>query len=341
MKRLNWKYAVWVTLIGGAVIFGGLALGDFTKDAFSAVLVEVGAAIGLVAVLIALENRLEARVTQRAEETATEAASRATSDLRERVIRLENLDAEQSRVRADRRRKADAQVAEILNGELTVEGVGEILSGALDEQLFDDALFRVRTSPDPEAHVLYMLLPRDAEGVEMMWLDFEQIEISDNLIDVGGNVIRGPNRSPSTVQWTSDDDAAAVAANLEDGLQRQNKPLHGFKLSYALAQLVKSATLMRNARSAPANDPARLHGRLRLLINDEWAITSFGLESTESTTAFKSRWADWRGRQGAARWHGSELVLDSEVVPDGNGSWEEALRWVQEREGWTIQERPH
>lgn len=335
MKRLNWKWAATVTLLGIVAIIGGLAIGEFAADSFEALLLEIGSAVGLVAVLVVLERRLETRVAKRAESAANEAVSRATSDLRERVVRLENLDNEQSRERADRRRQIDAKLQDILSGELTVRTVGEILTDGQDEHLFDGGAFRVRTSPEPTAHALYMLPLRDNQSVQMMWLDFEPLVASGEALDVGGRPIAIPKRGPSTVLWTPDDDAAAVASQLEAGLSRRNEPFQGFSLRYALERLARSYQVMWDARAAAADSPLRIHGRLQLLVNEGWAITSHGLESTRTAAAYEVRRAGFQGGGGVAVWRHAFLTLPPN--PPADPDLEAALRWVQEREGWELE----
>jgi len=68
-----------------------MVLAGIDRQTLSTVLIEIGAAIGLVAVLVLLERNVINRVTEAAGAAATVAANRATSDLRERIVRLEIL----------------------------------------------------------------------------------------------------------------------------------------------------------------------------------------------------------------------------------------------------------
>jgi hypothetical protein len=104
----------------------------------------------------------------------------------------------------------------------------------------------VRTSADPECHVLHLLPLKATNGIAALWLDFEPFE---------------------------------------------------------------------------------------LLINDQWAITSVGLESVGSALAYPVSWAGFMGGGGAAVWHRTTLRGPTDPPADAREGWDEALRWVTEREG--------
>jgi flagellar biosynthesis/type III secretory pathway M-ring protein FliF/YscJ len=127
VERVNWWVAGAATLVGSAAIAAGVVLAGIRRQTFSAVLIEVGAAIGLVVVLVILERNVIKRVTEAAEVAATEAADRATSELRERIVRLENLDDEQVQERDRRRSEDDSLVERLREGELTAAAVAALL----------------------------------------------------------------------------------------------------------------------------------------------------------------------------------------------------------------------
>ena len=77
-----------------------------------------------------------------------------------------------------------------------------------------------------------------------------------------------------------------------------------------------------------------------MLINDEWAVTTYGLEAVESPTAFKVVKAGWAASSGASEWHQTQL---KELLPAGEESpagYDEAVDWVTQRQGWLRPDDP-
>lgn len=342
-ERVNWKVAALVTMIGAVLALGGLAVGGFDSASVSSLLLNLGSAVALIAVAVALEPRLTRRVRRVVEGATAEAVEQSTSEIRERVERLEDLERAQLEERERRRGERDAGVERLRSDVLSPSAVGELLAAAHDEHLFDGRQFRVRTSPRPDAHVLYMLPLRPANGIRMMWLDFKPIDDGDEVDPTVGVPL--PHKREATVMWINDEPASEVASQLESGLERLNEPLRDFSLAFALERLVESVRVMRSARSAEEGSPLRLKGALRLLINDRWAYTSFGLEAVHDVAAFPARPAGFRGGPPAAvRWRG--CLGDCERPdPEPEADWREAIAWLRDREGFDIlrpgEEQPH
>jgi hypothetical protein len=333
--RINWKVAGPASVVGAGAIVAGLLVGEFERAAFSSVLINAGTAIGLVVVLVLLERGVFVHVAAVAREAAAETVERETAELRNRVVRLENLDEAQAQQRDRRRQAATEAVQMLLDQELSAASVGELLTYAYDDRLFGEGRFRVRTSPSPDCHLLY-LLPLEAKNrVAAVWLDFEPFDWGDT-VEVGGRPIPTPKRRDTTVMWIHDEDAAEIASELEAGLERMNVPTHGFSLEYALRRLARSVEVVRGSRRAEAGDPLRLKGTLELLINDDWAITSFGLESVSFDIAYRASWAQFMGSGGGAVWHPTTLRGVTDPPDEARGGWDEALVWVTDREGWAL-----
>jgi hypothetical protein len=145
--------------------------------------------------------------------------------------------------------------------------------------------------------------------------------------------------------WINDEPASATASELEAALERINEPLRDFSLAYAIEQLAMSVRVMRKARAADAESALRLNGALRLLINERWAYTSFGLEAVVGPAAFPAQSAGFRGGPPAAvLWKG---CISDCVCPDGEPQeeWLEAITWLEQREGFDIlgpgEQQPH
>ena len=110
-----------------------------------------------------------------------------------------------------------------------------------------------------------------------------------------------------------------------------NQPTHDFSLGYALQQLAKCVEVATQARSSSVGDPARLRGTLALLINDDWAITSFGLESVRYSVAYEVSWAQFLKSGLHQR---TTLRISTDPPVDARRGWNEALVWVTNHEKW-------
>ena len=339
VERINWRVAVPTTVMGAGLALGGLVVGDFHASAVSSLMLNAGTVVALLAVVVVVQPRLMRQVKHTVEGAATAAVDRATSELRERVVRLEDLDRAQEEEREARHRDRDAAIERLETEGLSPSAVGELLAAAHDEGLFDARQFRVRTSASPKAHPLYMLPLRAANGVRVMWLDFEPIEDGEIVEpDIG---IRLPYKGVATTMWINTEPASEIASALEAALERLNEPLYDFSLAYGLERLAASVRVMRAARAADAGSPDRMHGALRVLINDRWAYTSYGLESVMGDAAFPADFpyveagSDGGPRAGPAQWGG---CVRGCARPDDEPEveWDEALTWLTEREALQI-----
>lgn len=96
----------------------------------------------------------------------------------------------------------------------------------------------------------------------------------------------------------------------------------GAAAAEAIEQRLVSHRLMVEARQAAEGSGKRLKGRLRLLINDEWALTDAGLEGTKSDLLYP-----WRsiGRYG----ENLERAGDFQCPPNcQEGLWDEAKTYA-------------
>jgi hypothetical protein len=328
-QRVNWPLVLLLSILGVGGVLGALALDDWTREAWSSVLIEAGAALALLSALVLLEQRIVRNV---AESTARTEAQRVTDELENRVRRLEELDSAQNERHAERRSAAHRQLRAIRDGAIWHSSVGELLVEGVRDRLFDGDSFHVRTSDDPECPVLYMLPFIDSQRVIAVYLDFEPMELSSDPILLDGEPVPVPKKSESTVMWM-DDDAAHIGAELLVGLERRNIPSRGFGFGYAVDRLLKSVEVMRLARAAPAGSAARLQGQLRVLINDDWAYTSEGLEAVSAETILPIKAAGWvEGR----RWVVSYMFLSDDDRAAAPARLAEALDWIAGREGIRI-----
>jgi hypothetical protein len=336
VEKVNWWVVAVAALVGSGAVVLAVVLGGANRQTFSALLLEFGAAIALVGILVILERNVMMRVTEAAGAAATEAADRATSELRERIIHLENLDDEQLQERDRRRKEADSLVDRLREEELTPSAIADLLVSAYKQNLFDWQKFRVRTSGDPDSHILYVLAAQPPYGMPTVWFDVERFDHTDTRM-ANGQLVNPPPTRETTVLWVPPHDAAHVAAEIEAVLQRLNAPLRGLRLRYALDQLVLSVNAMRSARAAEAGSPLRLNGRLALVINRGWAITSFGLESLSTNIAFKATWHPFRHAVSAPGYpqdDGTSAEIGTLPIGEDSDLWTEATDWLSGRERW-------
>lgn len=329
--RVNGRVGVLVTLVGVALCGTGLWAGGNDVAAWSSLLLNAGTAVALLAAFVALEPRIVRTVTRAVDSAATDAAERATSELRDRVVRLENLDTEQEAERTRRRAVQHADIASLLTDGLKPAVVGGLIATGFDEKLFDADYYGVRTSRRPDTHVLHMLAVKAANGVSIMWLDFEPFEWSGEF-DPATNLPFPVKRNTTTI-WVNNDPASEIASQLEAGLERANRPRNDFSLAYALRELADGVQLMRTARAAERGDASRLEGALRLKINDRWVITTNGLEAIHTAAMFPTQRGGFRGD--GAYWPGSASGCER-PADEPQHEWDEAIAWLSDREGLEV-----
>ena len=325
MAKINWTLAAVLTLVGIAFGAGGIALAGSTKETWAAVFIEVGGALALAALLAIAEGRLVREVTK----STNEAVRRETAAINERLLRLEDLDDAQRSERARRDDAKRAELADFAQADLSVERVGALLRAAHEESMVaNDDPVRVRTSPDASGHLLHMMGYSDPSKVWGIFLDFEPFEFRGQTIIVNGDPVPVPFKRATTVMWI-DEPASEIAVSLEDGLRIANEPLHGFTLSYGLRQLVRMVAIVREARAADAADPRRLKGRARLLLNEDWIWTDYGLESVRTSEAYKLVGGCW-GDDGA--WIHASIRPPEARRSFIDPMWLDAIAWIRDRE---------
>lgn len=338
---MNRAVAAGATFGGVALIVGGLAIAGFSSDSLSAVLINGGVALALFALLLLLERRLMSRAADVASSTAEATVERNTKDLRDRIVKLENLDDAQVEARAQRRLAEERLVERLSTEVLTTDVVGSLLVEAYNDGLFaDDRTFRVRTSDRADCQVLYMLPMKDPTKVPILFFDFEPFLDDDRpMVLDSGTQMTVPAGGPTTCCFSITDDAGKMAGELEAALTKANKPTNGFSLQYALNQLVSSVQVMRRARAAESGSPLRMQGRLRLLINDEWGITDAGLEAVAEPKCFETRVGGFWATGGVSPFSPSTVSLSGEMSVRDDADWLATRDWLTQREHWKLEYR--
>jgi hypothetical protein len=331
-ERINLKWAVPATIVGVGIVIGGLVVGRFSRATVAEALISLGVALALVGVLVFLERHMLREVSHVAASAASDAVENQTADLRERMSRLEDLDEAQVRAREERKRRSDQLIDRLKEANLDhPRFVGDLLLSALTDKLFDGATFHVRTSADAECPVLYMVPLVSGTDVIGLWLAFEQFDQFQHMkVEGVPEPIVVPVNNGSGAMWVHGTTAGEVAGELESKLEQRNEPRHSFSLAFALERLAQSVLVMRDARAADAGSPQRLRGALVLLINDQWAITSEGLESLASeAAAYPISLAHW-GSDGT--WQRQHLKVSSPRPSESSAEWREASSWMEDRE---------
>lgn len=324
-ERLNWWVAIPVTAVGGGAVIAALYMEKWSDQAVSSMLLEFGAALGLVVALVLIEPRVTRRVTEAAAKVAVEAVQEESAKLRDRVLKLEDLGDAQRLKREERRAEASSGIDDLLSGPLSAETTGQLLYEAFAAGLLDER-FHVRTGAAPTSPVLFVQ-PVAFDGTKPagVWLstrEFDRVDL--------GEYENAPSQlelNSSTVEWVDPKTADTAASEIEAVLERENTAVDDFDLATALQNLASSVKTMREARAAPAGSGRRLEGQLAVLINHSWAITTAGLESTRSDIVFPITRAGFylHGRTTFGRGY-----VDVGIEPAGD-DWNEARRWLADR----------
>lgn len=309
---INWLIVGAATLIGVGVVGLGLWLDDavdfdrwsveanWNADAWSGLSIEIGAGIALLAVLFFLERRLMSKSERRAVSVARAVVEEATAGLVERVTSLEELSSIQREYLGERQREA-ARERETLRSNPSAEGVLRLLQRAGNK--FDGDV-DVRTTDGPDGVII--------------------------SFGASGGVVQLSLPEEAGTSWEREP-VDEMAKRLVDILESLNIAADRFDFGYALTQLLRSEEVMDRARAAESGDPARLEGRLQILVNEDWALTSYGLEAVNDDRRFKAVTATRPGGP-----VGGRRILLAVDVPDdvrngADGTLRDALDWLKQQ----------
>lgn len=274
--RANRRLLRVVFLSGVLLLLAGLFVGGFTSTVWSNVLIGLGAATLLFAVGVVAEPRLLAHIAESTERAAVTAVERTTDELRNRILHLEDIDRGHQTEREQYKREVN-EVLRRLYEEVSHESVGLALLKAHEYRLLSE-WFRVRTSEYPTGPDLYFVVMMAGEGIPFIWLSFQPITRQEP-IPIGDDYLLAPVNEDGTVLWGGEEDAGQIAARLEQELIKLNIPFDEFSFQYALSRLIGSIEVMFESRNASGGSSRKLQGTLVVLINDEWVLTSHGLEA--------------------------------------------------------------
>ena len=275
---------------GIAILLGGVALvllGWLWEGTWEDVFIEVGAAAGVGGIVLLFKPRLMRQVKEQAAEAgaavAEDIASTKAEAIEQRLVKLESISDIQARER-DRLQEETQRISAAVGGDTSFTSLNELLDHASEQGLFSESLF-IKTSDDLDQPLLqvsqdiYDTIPFTRmisfeilvlTEVDYIWLIYSKIE--------GG-----------TVQWVERNSFEEFVREVYAVFARANLPHDKLSLQKSVTDLQESHRLMVEARQAAEGSSKRLNGRLRLLINDEWALTDAGLEGTKSDLLYPWR----------------------------------------------------
>ncbi len=244
-----------------------------------------------------LEPRFVREIGEAAGTAATDTARRivgeSTAEIRERLERLENLQELQDRIAADRQ-AAESDLINKVGKHPDFESTSKLLERAENLCLFDD--LELRTGCD---RTLMKLTWVDADHLSRI----EYVEIGvmypapgelDLLSEhIVFSAISTTGKVPFAKSYWFNPETLQVAWNsFLDACQREDIPTTQIKVTEVFKALAESYQAMMDSRHRTRSDPRRLQGKLRLLVNDEWVITTAGLESRISSHCSQSHPAE-------------------------------------------------
>ena len=323
LARISGRWLVPALVVGILLLIVGLYLGQWSSSSWSNVAIALGSTTLLFAIGVVVEPLIVRRIGRATEAVASATAKLATDDLGQRVTRLEDISNEQAIGRQQRQDELDNVLAR-LRESVTVESLGQALAMAHDYKLLNHGYFCVRTSSNLESPELYFLPLIDPTQIVFIWLSFNPMDRFVSM-EIGNELMNIPPNEDGIVLWAKDESAGQVASRLEKELIRQNSPLASeFSFEYALERTIRSIEIMFASRTALHDSPYKLKGSLTVLINDEWALTSRGLEAVDLLVAFGT----------------DELSMmdpESECPPGASPAlWMEAIRYAAQRHAWWV-----
>ena len=286
-KKIATIWGVALIAIGVLVLLVSLLGGPMLADAG----MSLSAGLMVAGFVLALEPRLVRDIGEAAgaaaASTATKIADERTAGLRERVEHLENLRELQSNIAADRQTAA-SRLIEKMREDPDFESTAELLEKAHDQHLFRD--IRLRSGSDRETLMSLTWTPGYRPSpLELIDPDWSTLELQEfHLDNIELSAISATGEDSAVSHWSPGESVREAWNNFLDACERDGLVPTKFDPATMFDALATSYGAMIEARRSPADDPRRLHGRLRMLINDEWAITDEGLESRISSYSYQS-----------------------------------------------------
>ena len=183
-------------------------------------------------------------------------------------------------------------------------------------ELFDPHFFRVRTATEVDSPELFFYLERIA-GTRL-WLGFRSV-LYGHTDPSQWDMWEGPPMgNPVGIEWSETQSTAEIMRLLEvDLLASEIESRSEFSFAHALRMLADSLEASFAVRTADSESGSMIRGTVVCVINDDWAITTYGLESLRADCGYPLE----------------ETVPDDSPCPSGhsNSLWEEALAYFEKQ----------
>lgn len=253
----------------------------------------------------------EPPIRHRLNRTIAEAVAAGTAELEERMTRRGDIGEIQASEIERQESDAQAMMAS-LDDPVTFSIMAELLDLAYTEGFFTEEVF-VKTSTERGLPLLEIEMP-DAQ------------RIAFSIHSRADSTFRGTQfelMPEGTTVWHEGEGLETIIGRIVSAYKILTLPHRLLSLEMAFAQLKDSYRFMYASRQEPVDSVKKLNGRLRFLINDEWALTTIGLESTVSDAVFKHRRGFLDRREG--------IDIGHTPCPPGCDPdlWEEAQYYMQ------------
>lgn len=318
----------------GLVLFGaGLVLcGYLFEGTWEDVAIQVGAAAGVGGVVLLFKPRLMRQVKQ----VATEAAAEHTEPLERRVSNLENINKIQA-TEIRRQRSETERIATSIGEAITFANVEALLMHAYHQGFFDERVL-VKTNTELGKPLLE-ISPFSVNREDQFESPVHQVffRVFGQVSSLRNHVQLGPIEQGIAV-WNDGEDLQRVIGRIIGIYKRSRLPEEELDPRLVFSHLIDSFRLMSGSLLDPRPEARRPTGKLVFYINDEWALTDIGLESTKSEITFTPK------RNQYVEWVAIDLA-DTLCPPDcHDDQWNEARAYmdsmktiitdIADRSGW-------
>ena len=310
--RIRWRWL----LPSAAIAVLLLAIGVVLQGWSAATAADVVLAISSGALLLVVGVIVEPRLTRRIGETTREVLRGETEPLVQRILSLEELAGEQVRQRQDIREDI-AEITGALRSGPTRQSVVDALQKADELNLFDRHFFRVRTTTDIEGPELF-LFSFETTGHSELLLSFSPILYGSSDPTQWNPLGFPPDENPVGILWRKEQSTIDILLTLEKKLLASDLEFRSeFDFPHGLEMLAESLATTFAVRTSGSSSSVRLVGELVCLINDEWFMTTHGLESLRADS----------------RYPFEKDVPDSSSCPaqHSRDRWDEAIAYLQAR----------
>lgn len=216
-------------------------------------------------------------VARKVTEAAAHEVETRTRELDERLSRVESLRDVQDRVRRERDREA-TRLASRLRGVPDYEDVFDLLSDADSRGLFARLWLRCGLNRSLLLNVERAELTR-GDGVYLGWRILVTLARTTVRPSLPEGVQENRNAFMKPVvnsEWRPNESFEDAYKRFDEACERANRYAGTIDFDSATTSLIKSYETAIGSRSSDGDDSVRLIGRLKLLVNDQWAITAEG-----------------------------------------------------------------